>query len=300
MAMKFCASIFILILIGFQMYCTDQKYYLPRSVSQEHSTNTDECLESFLYHSRPRRVRLVCGSGTMYCPSSIVNKITAMLWMYFDNKVPFAAADGRNLWVMAGDNVSHLLDYFSSNHSCFNERIVDAFPRESSVIPVLEKIFTAAWKAGTADIVVVVSDSLCRVFTSNPINEQSSSSCPAVTPVLVSSWAQGFSPINDSNLTYFPEKRISNLHLCPVRVVVLRVSKLYWTPVLDFLEVAMNATFNITLLSKIPSILIKLRPSEIQVTPMIVHEIMSVKCFIPLFLFYSDNIFAVPRVPLKS
>ena len=88
------------------------------------------------------------------------------------------------------------------------------------------------------------------------------------------------------------------MHLCGVRVLVLRTMKKLWTPLLDFLKVAMNATLNITTTRDYHSIFKK--PSGIRVFPTLVHEFMAVKCFVPFYIWNNEFIFAVPRTPASS
>jgi len=209
--MELYQFMYILVFLSVQLCFTNQilnsSSFIP--VAQNNSTRTNEkCLESFLHHSRPRRVRLVCHSNATYCPLRIVNKNPAMAWTFFDRRVrDITAIDRRDICVMPADNVSHMLDFLSSRRACLNERVVFVFPdAKSSGIPALRKLFTAAWKAGTVDIVIVLWDSLCHLFTYNPISARSNSRCPDVTPVLVSSWTKDFAPINDSSVIISPKK----------------------------------------------------------------------------------------------
>ena len=61
----------------------------------------------------------------------------------------------------------------------------------------------------------------------------------------------------------------------------------------------MNATFNITLADNYPDYS-RPRPTEIEVMPVMVHELMVERCIVPAYLYYEENIIAVPRIPASS
>jgi len=171
----------------------------------------------------------------------------------------------------------------------------------SSKTPALEKVFCAAWEAGIIDVLIVLTGAFCRVYTYIPIHEHSGPHYPDLTPVLISSWTRNLTTYdaNNTKVMFFKDEKISNLHLCVAQVLVKSEVLLAWTPMLDFLQVAMNATFNLTLTPVHPDYS-RLRPSELQVTPVIAFGLMAEACILPAYLFFEENVFAVPRVPVKS
>ena len=293
---------FVLLLFHFHIRCTNQKLNLPTSMIQENSTKTyRECLERVLAQSQAQHVHLVCGINTSYCLSTVASRTRARSWVIFSKNVSVRTFERRDLCVIAGDNVSSLHELLMSNHACHRGKIVLMIPSaNASETPDLQRLFSSAWEAGLIDVVIVLSDLFCRVFTYVPIREHTRPKCPDLTPVLVSSWAEDSSLTNDINVTYFPNEKISSLHQCVIQVLIMRNVRTYWTPILHYLEAAMNATFNVTLTDAYPNILLKLRPSEIQVTPLLIHEILAVKVDLPAYLFYEENILTVPRVPASS
>jgi len=297
------AFVFVVMLLHSLILRTKQKLSRSILVLNDDSVNThDECLKRVLLQSFAQHVRLVCGSNATLCPSTIVKETVGMSWMLSNRNSTVGMYDRRHFCVMAGHNISHLHDVFLSNPDCSKEKNVLVVPSgPSSESHSLEKVFLAAWEVGIIDIAVVVSDSLCRVHTYVPIREHGRQQCPDLTPVLISSWAKDSeASIIESSVTFFPPNKISSLHLCEIQVVVKSDVRHFLSPALGFLEKAMNATFNISVIPYHPNLFNKLRPSEIQVTPVLVHEILSVKCVLPSYLRFEENIFAVPRVPPSS
>jgi len=175
------------------------------------------------------------------------------------------------------------------------------FPNASSSdLPALEKVFSMAWEAAIIEVVIVLTGEVCHVYTYTPIHDHDHSRrhCQDLTPVLIASWTRN-STTDNSKETFFADEKISNLHLCVVQVLIQREVSVTWRPILEFLKVAMNATFNITVTPTHPDYS-RLHPSEIQVTPVLVHDLMAVYSVIPSYLFYEENVFAVPRVPTSS
>jgi len=302
--MGLCLFFFAVVLFLSAFHCTDQKIINPlSSVFQTNSTSPDdECLERVLLQSRDEHVHLVCGSNATYCPSTIVSKIRVMSWMFFDDDVPVGPLDRRDFCIIAADNVTHVCKLLVSNLFCQKEKIVFVFPSASSSnILALEKVFSVAWEAGIIDVVIVLAGAVCHVYNYIPIHEHSGPHCPDLTPVLITSWTRNSTvvPTKDNKVNYFTGKKISNLYLCVVQVLEKSDVQLAWSPIVEFLQVAMNATFNITLTPWHPDYH-HLRPSEFQITPVLAHESMAPKCILPAYLFYEENLFAVPRVPAKS
>jgi len=300
--MELCLFVFAVMLLQCQIHRTDQKTIsLLSSVLQTNTTNSDDkCLERVLLQSRSKHVHLVCGSNAAYCPTNIFSKIRAMSWMLFNRKVSIEPLDKRALCVMAADNVTHVRNLLLSNLFCLQEKIVFVFPATLNDSHDLEKVFAVTWEAGIADVVIVLAGAVCHVFNYIPIHERCGTQYPDLTPLLITSWARNSTvPGEFTKAKYFKDKKISNLHHCLVQVLVKSEVLLAWSPVLDFLQVAMNATFNLTLTPVHPDYT-QLRPSEIQVTPILVFDRSAERWILPAYLFYEENIFAVPRVPVRS
>ena len=271
------------------------------SMLQSSSTNADdECLVRALLQSSGKHSHLVCSSNATNCPTTILNKNRAMSWMFFDKNFPAGPFTTRDMCVMAGDNLLHMHELLVSNPFRLKEKVVLVFPRDVWGSPLaMEKVFSTAWDVGILDVFIVLPGSICGVYTYRPIHEHSSRSSPDLTPVLITSWRDSAAPTDNSNVTYFPDRQISNLHLYEVQLLVKSEVLIAWTPILDFLRVAMNASFNITLTDVHPDYS-RLRASQFQVTPLLVLEAMAVHCFLPAYVVFEENVFAVPRVPTYS
>ena len=222
-----------------------------------------------------------------------------MSWMIFNRNVSVGALDRRDVCVMASDNVSHLRDLFASNHTCYRAKIILVFQNAGPTdIPALRTLFRVAWKAGIIEVLIVESGSVCRVYTYGPIRERRSKpKCPDLTPVLMTSWPNDSAPINHRSVTYFPGNKISNLHLCAINLLHKTGEiRILWRPVVDFLKVALNATFKMQFTSDHPNIN-KVDPSVIQVTPLLVRGDLNKFCIVPAYVYFQEHIFAVPRMP---
>jgi len=223
-----------------------------------------------------------------------------MSWMLFNRNSAVGMYDRRHFCVLAGHNISHLHDVFLLNPDCSKEEIVLVFPSgTSSEAHAIEKVFLASWEVGIIDIVVFVSDPHCRAYTYVPMRGHKRRHCPDLTPVLISSSIHSESSTNDSRVTLSPENKISSMHLCEIQVLSMGAVFPAWYALTNYLEKALGASFTVTFVDIHPNIS-KLRPSEIQITPLLVHQELSEKFSLPAFLFYEENIFAVPRVPPSS
>ena len=243
--MELCVLLYALILFHFQILCTNQELSLPPSLLETESTQAQEgCLERFLHQSRAKLIHLVCDSKATYCPATVIDKIRVTSWILVNGNFSFGDIEENGYCVIAGDNVSHLHGALTSHLPYLKEKLVLVVPNDASgQPPALEKLFSAAWDFGIIDIVVVVTDSLCRLFTYFPIRQQSKVRCPDLTPVLVASWARDSKAApNDRSLNIFPNHVITSLHLCEVQVRIKSDVQVYWSPVVDFLKLAMNAT----------------------------------------------------------
>jgi len=80
--------------------------------------------------------------------------------------------------------------------------------------------FYAVWRAGKTDIVVVLTDWRCRIFSYAPIKGQDNY-IRSTSPSLVHSWARNSScTFNGSAVTYFRNEKISNLQNGSIDVLV--------------------------------------------------------------------------------
>jgi len=168
--------------------------------------------------------------------------------MLFHQKVFIGNSYGNDFFVIAGDNPTHILSFFEEDRYVCETggKFVLTFPSPASGdLSGLHHLFYALWRAGKTDIVVVLTDWRCRIFSYVPIKGQDNY-IRSISSTLVHSWARNSScTFNESAVTYFRNKRISNLQNSIIDVLVRSDFNLY-DPLIDFLQVAMNASFNIT------------------------------------------------------
>ena len=106
-------------------------------------------------------------------------------------------------------------------------------------------MFKGSWKAGITNVLVVLSDSRCRVFSIAP-SGKSRAFCDAPKFALTQSWNRSQScSFDDSGVKYFSEYQISGLNKCNLDVLTRVRTFTAWSTLLHFLEFAMNARFNI-------------------------------------------------------
>jgi len=180
-------------------------------------------------------------------PTQAFNLVRSMSWMVFGIDIPTQPLDRRDFCVIAHENITSVLSVFERNSTtCRDGKIILSLPDVAADdLPSLEALFKLAWIAGVIDLVAVVSGPKCRVFSAVPF-KKSAKNCNDSTPVLINSWDRE-STCNFTNDTviYFPENKVSSLDSCSVDVIVTKSAFKYWSPLIKFLEVAMNATFNI-------------------------------------------------------
>jgi len=166
--------------------------------------------------------------------------------MLFHQKVFIDDSYGGDFFVIAGDNATQVLYFFEGNHYVCETggKFVLTFPSPASGdLSGLDHLFYAVWRAGKTDIVVVLSDWRCRIFSYVPIKGEDNY-IRSTTSILVHSQTGNSScPFNESAVTYFLNTKISNLHQSIIDVMAPRMYSFY-DPLMDFLEVAMNASFN--------------------------------------------------------
>jgi len=209
---------FALVLFDFQINCTGQKIisFLSSVLQTNSSTDDEHCVDRVLLQSRGEHVHLVCASNATYCPTTIVHRNRPMSWMFFDRDVSVRPYDRRDFCIITADDISQMLLILLSNHFCRKEKSVLVFPRtESGDPPDLEELFSAAWKIGMSDVVVILPGSLCRVYTYFPIHAVSTPHCPDLTPVLIASWARGSSSFQRHRRNVF--SRQEDFEFTPLR-----------------------------------------------------------------------------------
>jgi len=143
---RILSQVCVVMLFLCKIHSTDQNaIYLLNSVMHNNSTNSDECLERAILQSHSEHILLMCGSNATYCPTTVLNKNSAMSWMFFNRKVSVGLLDKRDFCIIAGDNVSHIHHLMASNQFRLKEKIMIVFPSAvSGVSPDLKTIFVAA------------------------------------------------------------------------------------------------------------------------------------------------------------
>jgi len=231
------------------------------------------------------------------CPSNAVNHIRFMSWTFYTTKDHSWHSDPRDFCVIVGDNAEHLIQSLKDRALCSKEKVVVAIPGSTlDKVFNLEILFFAGWRAGKLDIAIVVSDRICRVFSYVP-SKGRDNYYNSTTAVLTHTWPRKSScPSDDSRISYFQQNTISNLNLGSIDVYI-EAGYIDWDPLIDFLQVAMNATFNINRTSRfgggypgIPSTLPRIFVSSFLVRPSTPTSFV-----LPPFFAKDDVVYAVPR-----
>jgi len=208
--------------------------------------------------------------------------------------------------VIAGDNPTHILSFFEEDRYVCETggKFALTFPSPASGdLYGLDHLFYALWKAGKTDIVVALTDWRCRIFSYVPIKGKDNY-IRSTSPTLVHSWARNSSySFNKKVVTYFRNRKISNLHTCSIDVLVRTDFNLY-DPLIDFLQVAMNASFNISrtiVFISQDSIkdISRLLP-VIEVSLFLTSHVSGRHFILPPFFETEDAVYVVPRKLVSS
>jgi len=217
--------------------------------------------------------------------------------MFFNTTIKGAYVDRRDFCVIASETLRQLSAFLGRRRVCFAQKIVIVLPdRVGSDVTGLEKLFHRTWRVGIIDILVVLSDSRCRVFSI--VSSAGRAPCDVPKFALIHSWKRSPScSFNDSGVTYFPHNKISSLHKCHLDVVARYNDFLHWRPLLRFLEVAINATFKIntteSIITKNGSIIY---PPEIHVSDTHLSNRTAELNFMSPYIEVHELVYAVPRV----
>jgi len=217
--------------------------------------------------------------------------------MLFHQKIFIENSDGNDFFVIAGDNPTHILSFFEEDRYVCETggKFVLTFPSPASGdLSSLDHLFYAVWRAGKTDIVVVLTDWRCRILSYVPIKGQDNY-IRSTSPTLLRLWARNSScTFNESGVTYFRNK-ISNVQKSIIDVIAIEAY--HYDALIDFLQVAMDASFSIshTKVASLPSIKDKLRSLPvIEVSPTL-SQASSRHFIFPSLYQTKEVVYVVPR-----
>jgi len=206
--------------------------------------------------------------------------------------------------VIAGDNPAHILAFFEGDrYACeTGGKLVLTFPSPASGdFSSLDHLFYALWRVGKTDTVVVLSDWRCRIFSYTPI-KGNDNYIRNSSPTLLHSWARNSScTFNEKAITYFRNKKFANLQNCSIDVQVRPDFHFYYT-LIDFLQLAMNASFNITITLKSQDStkdILSLLP-VIKVSLFLTSQVSGRHFILPPLFETEDAVYVVPRKLISS
>jgi len=166
--------------------------------------------------------------------------------MFHEKEDYYKDFTGRDFYVIVADNSTHVLNFLKNTRGiASNGKFVLMFPGPVSGGQFgLKSLFFNGWIAGKKDIVVLMSDdALCSVYSYIPVKDRGNYYNNTV-PVLFHNWTRETRTRNHTGVKYFSERKPSNLNQSSIDVYI-ELENFYWDPFVDFLQVAMNATFNI-------------------------------------------------------
>jgi len=102
-----------LIFLSIDHQRTNQVKNLPISVIEQDSLV--ECLLRVLLPSHARHVNLLCAPESTICPTSVLNNLRYTSWMLFNQKIFINDSHGKDFFIIAGDNTTHMLYFFEAN-----------------------------------------------------------------------------------------------------------------------------------------------------------------------------------------
>jgi len=220
-----------------------------------------------------------------------------MSWMIFKTMIQGEYVDRRHFCVIVAEKPAQLRAFLGRGRVCYRRKIVIVLPGNSvRNVSRLESLFNRSWKAGIIDVLVVLSDSRCRVFSIVASHEKDAF-CDAPKFALTHSWEKSQScSLNDSTVKYFPEYKISGLNNCKIDVLARLHVYRAWSTLLHFLEFAMDTRFNIntTVGESFPSR--TYYPPQIRVANMLLEESDPEDYILSSYIHTEERVYAVPRV----
>jgi len=216
--------------------------------------------------------------------------------MIFKNKTREKYGD-RYFCVIAAENVTQLRTFLGRRRVCYTQKIVIVLPGHlGRNVSRLKTLFKRSWKEGRMDVLVVLSDLRCRVFSIVP-SEEKNSLCDAPRFALTHSWERNQScSFDDSGVRFFSEYEISGLHKCNLDVFVRLDILRFWSTLLHFLEFAMDARFNINAITGETFPSHTKYPIHIRVANMRLKESDNEKYILSSYIQPGETVYAVPRV----
>jgi len=240
----------------------------------------------------------------------MMSQISGTSWTFLtENATDFNNADRRHFCVVAlGDEASDDIAWNNGIRTCYKTNTIVTFP--SGLSPgadQLQSLFSDAWQNGAADIIAVVQQEQCHIFTFVPFRE--GGECNDTRPVLVHSWVKNLTSSMTTGPLYFPENRVTRLHSCEVNLKYLPGGEnnvqWYWF-FLEFLLKAMDSS--------------KKCLHDIDVTQTSGYDLPGCEAGLPLIGIYFEPLtdvqensnvisslldpltygFIVPRIPLSS
>ena len=293
---------FVVVCLCFFLNCclfslTLQSLTVPFRALQNDS-QCEECLTRVLRQSHAQHVRLVCAANATLCPKiNALSQTHWMSWMIFKTMIQGEYVDRRHFCVIVAEKPAQLRAFLGRGRVCYRRKIVIVLPGNSvRNVSRLESLFNRSWKAGIIDVLVVLSDSRCRVFSIVASHEKDAF-CDAPKFALTHSWEKSQScSLNDSTVKYFPEYKISGLNNCKIDVLARLHVYRAWSTLLHFLEFAMDTRFNIntTVGESFPSR--TYYPPQIRVANMLLEESDPEDYILSSYIHTEERVYAVPRV----
>jgi len=166
--------------------------------------------------------------------------------MLFYQKIFTEDSHANDFFVIAGDNATQVLSFLEEDRYICETggKFILTFPSPASGdLSSLEELFYTIWRIGKIDTIIVLTDWRCRVYSYVLVKGEDDYIRGAI-PTLVHSWARNSSSSsNETNITYFLHN-ISSLRQSRLDVMVAHHYPFY-DPLIEFLQVAMRASFNI-------------------------------------------------------
>jgi len=217
--------------------------------------------------------------------------------MIFKTKIQGEYVDRRHFCVIAAEKPSQLRAFLGRRRVCYRQKIVIVLPGNSvRNVSRLKTLFNRSWKAGTIDVLVVLSDSRCRVFSIVTSHEKDAF-CDAPKFALTYSWEKNQScSLYDSTVKYFPKYKISGLNNCNLNVFARSLVHETWSTLLHFLEFSMDARFNINTTIGESFLSHTTYPPQILVANMRVSESHLEHFILSSYIEKLEHVYVVPRV----
>ena len=222
--------------------------------------------------------------------------------MIFKTKTREKYGDRRHVCVIAAEKVTQLRAFLGRRRVCYTQRIVILLPGHlGRNVSSLDDLFQWSWRVGIFNVVVVLSDSRCRVFSIVP-SEEKGAFCDAPRFALTHSWTRSQScSFDDSEDEYFSGNEISGLNKCNLNVLARLDTLRSFSTLVRFLEFAMDARFNINTIKGNSSFPHDTKyPPQIRVANFALKESDLEYFVLSSYIQPGETVYAVPRVSTVS